>query len=80
MHSTNKSPKALAIPPSKGLLVAITPPNAEIGSDANAIGKASAKVLPEAIPHGERCLTMTTVGASNETAPRQAASRSSRLL
>ena len=38
-----------------------------------AAGKAAAMLSPTARPQGERCLTMTTAGAANDSAARQAA-------
>ena len=57
-------------------LVAMTPPNAETGSQACALACASATSAPTAIPHGLACLMIATVGASWSCAARQAASAS----
>src|SRR5690606_27698563 len=80
--STNRSAAASAVAndSSTGRLTAITPPNADTGSDASAAGKAAAAVGPIASPQGDRCLTTTTAGRRNDSAARQAASRSRRLV
>ena len=43
-----------------GTLVAITPPNAETGSQACALRCASATSAPTAMPHGLPCLMIAT--------------------
>ena len=57
-------------------LAAITPPNAETGSQAFALACASARSAPTAIPHGLECLTMATHGSAKSYAARRAASAS----
>jgi hypothetical protein len=42
-------------------------------SDAGSAAKALSSEFAEAMPHGERCLTMTVVGGSYWMAARQAA-------
>ena len=70
--STNKSAAARAATKasSTGRLAAMTPPKADTGSEASAAGKAAAMLSPTARPQGERCLTMTTAGAVNDSAAR----------
>ena len=55
---------------------AITPPNAESGSQACAFAWAWATSAPTAMPHGFACLMIATAGASWSCAARQAASAS----
>ena len=59
-----------------GPLAAITPPNAEAGSQAFALACASARSAPMAIPHGLECLMMATHGSAKSYAARRAASAS----
>ena len=58
-------------------LTAMTPPNAETGSQACALRCASATSAPTAMPHGLACLMIATAGWSAKSfAARQAASAS----
>ena len=59
-----------------GRLAAITPPNAETGSQACALRCASATSAPTAMPHGLACLMIATAGLVEVVAARQAASAS----
>ena len=59
-----------------GRLAAITPPYAEIGSQAWAFRWASAMSDPMAMPHGLACLMIATAGSSKSPADRRAASAS----
>ena len=54
---------AFASASSTGRLNAMIPPNAEIGSAANACPNASARSSRLAMPHGVMCLTITAVGS-----------------
>lgn len=74
--SVKTSATCSAIATVTGPLVAITPPNAETGSQACAFACASAMSVPTAIPHGLACLMMATAGASKSYAARRAASAS----
>ncbi len=80
MASINNELSALTNASSTIRLTAITPPNAETGSDASALGKASAIESAVAMPVGVRCLTMTTVGVVKLLTARHAASTSRMLL
>jgi hypothetical protein len=74
--SVNTSAICLASPAVTGPLAAITPPNAETGSQACALACASARSAPTAIPHGLECLMMATQGSAKSYAARRAASAS----
>ena len=56
------------------VLVAMTPPNALVGSQAWAWRCTSATSVPTAIPHGFACLMIATQTPSWSCAARQAAS------
>ncbi len=62
--SVNTSATCSAIATETGTLVAITPPNAETGSQACALRCASATSVPTAMPHGLACLMIATAGWS----------------
>ncbi len=57
-----------------GRLTAMTPPNAESGSQAWALRCASATSAPIAMPHGLACLMIATHGSAWSYAARRAAS------
>ena len=66
--SVNTSATCSAIATVTGRFVAMTPPNAETGSQACALRCASATgsaapTVPTAMPHGLVCLTIATHGA-----------------
>ena len=65
---------------STGRLSAITPPNAESGSQASAFSYASPTSSAIAAPQGLLCLTITHAGSSNSSSSRRAESRSRTLL
>src|ERR1700746_790655 len=62
MHSTNSFTISSAVAASTGRLNAITPPNAETGSQARAFVYASTNVSCSAAPPGVLCFTMTAAG------------------
>ena len=72
--SVNTSDTCSAIVRSISRLAAITPPNAEIGSQACALRCAAAMSAPTAIPQGLACLMIATHGSAWSCAARQAAS------
>ena len=72
--SVNTSATCSAIATDTGRLTAITPPNAETGSQAWARRCASATSAPTAMPHGLACLMIATAGSSKSYAARRAAS------
>ena len=55
---------------------AMTPPNADTGSQACALRCASARSAPSAMPHGLACFMIATHGSLNPNAARRAASAS----
>ena len=57
-------------------LAAMTPPNADSGSQAFALRCASARSAPVAMPHGLECFMIATHGAAKSKAARRAASAS----
>ena len=62
--SVNTSATCSAIAALTGRFAAITPPNAETGSQACALRCASAMSAPTAMPHGLACLMIATAGAA----------------
>ena len=74
MTSVNTSATWRAISTDTGRFAAITPPNAETGSQAWARACASATSPPTATPHGLACLMIATAGSSKSYAARRAAS------
>ncbi len=79
--SVNTSATCSAIATVTGRLTAITPPNADTGSQALALRCASAtgsaaSGAPTAIPHGLECLTTATAGSAKSDTIRYAASAS----
>src|SRR6056300_561842 len=71
---------AVAVSASSGRFMAMMPPKALIGSAANAVCHAVARLSPLATPHGLACLIMAMVGLSNSAASSNAASVSLMLL
>ena len=65
-----------ASPAVTGAFTAITPPNADSGSQACALRCASATSAPIAIPHGLECLMIATHGCAKSDAARRAAAAS----
>ena len=57
-------------------LAAITPPNADAGSQLWALRCASTRSAPIAIPHGLECFMIATQGSAKSKAARRAASAS----
>jgi hypothetical protein len=66
----------LAISTVTSRLTAMTPPNADVGSQACALRWASATSGPIAMPQGLACLMIATQGSAKSFAERQAASAS----
>ena len=61
--SVKTSATCSAIATVTGRLAAITPPNADTGSQACALRCASATSAPTAMPHGLACLMIATAGS-----------------
>ena len=74
MTSVKISATCSAIATETGRLTAMTPPNAESGSQACALRCASATSAATAIPHGLACLMIATQGSAWSYAARRAAS------
>ena len=78
--STNCLETASAVAPSTSRLNAMMPPNADVGSVANARWYATKGSCAIATPHGLACLTMTQAGTSKLRQHCHAASASAILL
>ena len=74
MTSVKISATCSAIATVTGRLTAMTPPNAESGSQSCALRCASATSSPIAMPHGLACLMIATQGSAWSYAARRAAS------
>ena len=72
--SVKTSATCSAIVRSTSRLAAMTPPNAESGSQACALRWAAAMSAPTAMPQGLACLMIATHGSAWSWAARQAAS------